>query len=117
MRLRGMHTRLYMENQKPLSVDYLFNPENNMNLGTVYVTLLRDRHLRDVQDPVKRDYLVICAYNWGIGNVKRLVSQPNYISMEEVTAILCKRTPQETRDYLDRVLSRTTLYEPMVAGR
>lgn len=88
-----------------------------MNLGTTYVTLLRDRHLRDVRDSVIRDYLVICAYNWGIGNIKRLMNQPNHMSREEVTAILRRRTPQETRDYLERVLSRTPLYEPMVAGR
>jgi len=113
---RDAYQALYGE-PRTVSVDYLFNPENNMNLGTVYVILLRDRHLRDVQDPVKRDYLVICAYNWGIGNVKRLVSQPNSVSREEVTALLRKRTPQETRDYLNKVLSRTTLYEPMVAGR
>ncbi len=113
---RDAYQALYGE-PRIVSIDYLFNPENNMHLGSVYITLLRDQHLRDVQDPVKRDYLMICAYNWGMGRVKRLVSQPNDMSRDEVTAILHKRTPQETRDYLDRVLSRTTLYEPMVAGR
>jgi membrane-bound lytic murein transglycosylase C len=113
---RDAYQALYGE-PKTVSIDYLFNPENNVNLGTVYITLLRDRYLQEVQDPVKRDYLVVCAYNWGIGNIKRLVSQPNRISRDEIVAILRSRTPQETRDYLDKVLSRTTLYESLVAGR
>jgi hypothetical protein len=113
---RDAYQALYGE-PRTVPADYLYNPENNVNLGTVYVTLLRDRHLGDVQDTVTREYLVICAYNWGIGNVKRLVSQPNGMSREEVAAILRSHTPQETQDYLDKILSRTTLYEPMAAGQ
>lgn len=113
---RDAYQALYGKS-KVVSVEYLFNPENNVNLGTVYVKLLRDQYLRDVQDPIAQDYLVICAYNWGIGNTKRLVSQPNHLSRERVAAILRTATPQETRDYLERVLSRTTLYEAMVAAR
>jgi hypothetical protein len=60
---------------------------------------------------------VICAYNWGIGKVKRLIRQPNDLSQEEVITILRNRAPQETRDYLERILRRTTLYEPMGAER
>lgn len=113
---RDAYQKLYGE-PKTVSVDYLLDPENNVNLGTVYVTLLRDQYLGEVQDPITRDYLVICAYNWGIGNIKRLVSQPNRVSRDEVTVVLRSRTPQETRDYLDKVLRRTTLYESLVAGR
>jgi len=113
---RDAYQVLYGE-PRIVSADYLYNPENNVNLGTVYVTLLRDRYLGDVRDTVTREYLVICAYNWGIGNIKRLVSQPNGMSREAVAAILRSHTPQETRDYLDKILSRTTLYEPMVVRR
>lgn len=113
---RDAYQALYGE-LKIVSVDYLLNPENNANLGTVYVSLLRERYLADVVDPTTRDYLMIGAYNWGIGNIKRLVSQPNRLRPEEVAALLRTRAPQETRDYLERVLSRTLLYEPMVAGR
>jgi membrane-bound lytic murein transglycosylase C len=100
-----------------VSVDYLYNPEHNTHLGTVYVTLLRDRYLEEIRDPQTRDHLVICAYNWGIGNIKRLLRQLNRPSREEVVAVLRRDPPQATRDYLDRVLHRSTLYEPMVAGR
>lgn len=113
---RDAYQALYGE-PKIVAVDYLLEPENNVNLGTAYVILLRDRYLGDVLDPTTRDYLMICAYNWGIGNINRLVSQPNRLRPEEVAALLRTRTPQETRDYLERVLSRTLLYEPMVAGR
>lgn len=113
---RDAYQALYRE-PRAVSVDYLYNPENNVNLGTVYVTLLRDRYLGGVQDAVTREYLVICAYNWGIGNITRLVSQPNRMRREEVAAILRNRTPPETRDYLEKVMSRTALYEPMASGR
>jgi len=113
---RDAYGALYGE-PKTVSMDYLYNPVNNANLGTVYVTLLRDRHLGYVQDPITRDYLVICAYNWGIGKIKRLIRQPNHLSREEVLAILRNRTPQETRKYLERILRRTMLYEPMGAER
>lgn len=112
---RDAYQALYGE-PRIVSAEYLYNPENNANLGTVYVTLLRG-YLGDVQDPLVRDSLVVCAYNWGIGHTKRLVSRPNYMRREEVAALLRSRTPPETQDYLDKVLGRTTLYEPMVAGR
>jgi membrane-bound lytic murein transglycosylase C len=98
---------------KVLTADYLYHPRHNIELGVTYFRLLIDRYFSDIQDPVKRRYLAISAYNWGPTAVRtRLLSQVdvNHYARDELFIYLSKRLPRETRDYLRRVEERRRLY-------
>jgi membrane-bound lytic murein transglycosylase C len=48
-----------------IRADYLYSPGINIELGTAYLYLLMNRYFAHVNDPVKRRFISICAYNWG----------------------------------------------------
>ncbi|MDP1635543.1 MAG: murein transglycosylase domain-containing protein, partial [Gallionellaceae bacterium] len=57
------------------SKEYLFDADNNIELGSTYLgVLLRDSPLREIRNPVSREYCAIAAYNTGPSNVFRAFS-------------------------------------------
>jgi len=97
-----------------LTPSYLYIPENNIELGCTYLYLLRNKHLKGVYDPVKKQYLVICAYNWGPGAIQRKIvarHDIDHMSRYDLYILLETRTPQETRNYLKRVTKRINIYK------
>jgi membrane-bound lytic murein transglycosylase C len=52
-----------------LSPSYLYNPENNVKVGSAYLHILYYRYFKDVKDPLSRLYCSVAAYNTGAGNV------------------------------------------------
>lgn len=99
--------------EKVLPPEYLYDPKNNIELGTTYMARLLQTYFTDVQDAVKRRYIAICAYNWGPTAMrKKLVDQVKIDGMkaDELFRLLQKRVPNETKDYLQRVEERRALY-------
>lgn len=104
------------------SPEFLFIPENNVELGCAYVDILLNRYLRDVSNDLSKQYLAISAYNTGTGNVykaydsggskSRAMAQIEAMSPQEVYEYLIINLPyEETRDYLKKVVDRSKLYE------
>lgn len=94
---------------------YLYDPKNNVELGTAYLHLLEDQHFKGV-DPVKRRYLVIASYNWGPTSVHRKIVQRysmDRLSDKELYSLLQRKAPQETRDYVKKVTERMRMYAAM----
>jgi membrane-bound lytic murein transglycosylase C len=96
------------------SRDYLFDPENNIELGTAYLSVLTYSQLDDVANSISREYCVISAYNTGPSNVLKTfskdvtaaVNQINNLQPPAVYDKLRKSLPyQETRDYLAKVVT------------
>lgn len=96
------------------SKEYLFNPENNIELGTAYLNILEHQYLGAIQHPVTREYCTISAYNGGAGNVLRIFSQNrtkavniiNSLSPSRIYQKLRNEHPRdETRRYLHKVLN------------
>ncbi len=94
------------------SRNYLFNPANNIELGTAYVHLLMNRYLAKVRHPLSREYCAIAAYNTGSGNVLRSFAKNreeafrriNRLSPKQLFYHLKKRLPYaETRRYIKKV--------------
>lgn len=56
------------------SPEYLFNPENNIDTGTAYFYILKNRYLREVRHPTSLEYSMISAYNGGTGGVLKHIS-------------------------------------------
>lgn len=108
--------------------EYLFEPENNIELGSTYLgVLMNDSPLKDISDPVSREYCAIAAYNTGASNVLRAFSSSkagdrqadaldkiNSLKPEEVYAMLRAKLPYaETRSYIAKVVSAKRRYAAM----
>ncbi|CAM3074023.1 membrane-bound lytic murein transglycosylase C [Vibrio fluvialis] len=92
--------------------EYLFNPENNIDTGTAYFYILKNRYLRDVQNPTSLEYSMISAYNGGTGGVLNTFSRDRQRAMRDLNALqpnqvywaLTKKHPNaESRRYLEKV--------------
>ncbi len=95
---------------------YLFDPENNIELGTAYLNVLAFDELENIADLVSREYCVISAYNTGPGNVLRTfggssknrdlaLDAINGMSAPAVYDKLRSNLPYaETRQYLQKVV-------------
>jgi membrane-bound lytic murein transglycosylase C len=94
------------------SRDYLFDPANNVELGTAYLNVLMFNQLEDVEHHVSREYCVIAAYNTGPSNVFRTFSRDRVAAVNQINGLqpagvydqLHEHLPyQETRHYLEKV--------------
>lgn len=95
------------------SPEYLFNPENNIDTGTAYFYILKNRYLKDVNDKRSLEYSMISAYNGGTGGVlntfnrsdrKRAIRDLNSLQPNQVYWALTKKHPNaEARRYLEKV--------------
>ncbi|MCG6450835.1 transglycosylase SLT domain-containing protein, partial [Vibrio parahaemolyticus] len=92
--------------------EYLFNPENNIDTGTAYCYILKNRYLRDVRNPTSLEYSMISAYNGGTGGVLNTFSRDRQRAMRDLNALqpnqvywaLTKKHPNaESRRYLEKV--------------
>jgi membrane-bound lytic murein transglycosylase C len=106
------------------STDYLFDPENNIELGAAYLSVLTYEQLDDVVDRMSRDYCVISAYNTGPSNVMRAFTDAkgkqrfedglqriNSLSPSQVFQMLHEKLPyEETRNYLPTVNTNRKRY-------
>ena len=99
--------------------DYLFDPQNNVELGTAYLNVLMFNQLEEVADKVSREYCVIAAYNTGPGNVLRTFSKNRTTAVQQINGLppaalydkLRSNLPyQETRNYLEKVTAYRKSY-------
>ena len=106
---------------RPPSRSYLMNPDQNIELGTAYMKILKDRMFSGVQDPKSRLYCAVAAYNGGAGNVGRTFIGRNSVSAslktinamdpdQVFTKLKTETRSKETRQYVERVFERQSLY-------
>jgi peptidoglycan lytic transglycosylase C len=105
--------------------DYLFDPENNVELGTAYLNVLMFNQLDEVANHISREYCVIAAYNTGPGNVLRTFSKNRTTAVQQINGLqpaalydkLRSGLPyQETRNYLDKVTTYRKSYVSVSDG-
>jgi len=99
-----------------LPANYLYQPTNNIELGTAYLSLLIYKHFTTENHPVKNLYLSICGYNWGPTSIQRKIIRrypTASMTSEQLYVVLRQRTPQETSDYLQRVTQRMPMYQAL----
>lgn len=115
-------TKLLYGKPKILMPSYLYNPSNNITIGSAYVRLLYYSYLKDINDPKSRLYCTIAAYNTGAGNVARAftgntnigkaVGVINRMTPDQVYKTLKRKLPyDETKNYLDKVTDKIHLYQ------
>lgn len=95
------------------SKEYLFEPANNIELGTAYLGVLSYSQLEAVQNEVSREYCVISAYNTGAGNVFKAFAKDRSTALNTINSLephavyekLRSALPyEETRQYLGKVV-------------
>lgn len=102
---------------KILTPKELFDSEKNIEIGSVYISILYYRYLVKIKNPISRMYCTIAAYNTGSGNVakafvgntniKKAIIKINKMSSKTVYNKLINRLPyNETKEYLKKVYSR-----------
>ena len=117
---------------KILSDNYLYNPENNIELGCAYLGLLKNQYFKDISDNKNTLYCVIASYNTGPGNLGRslcgkrnggkqnggkqnvqcAVDRANSMNADELFRHLRSHLPyRETREYLKKVTDRMNIYK------
>jgi membrane-bound lytic murein transglycosylase C len=96
------------------SKDYLFDPQNNIELGTALLNVLLYNQLEPVENVVSREYCAIAAYNTGAGNVFRTFSKDQTTAINEINrlhpgdlyeTLRAKLPYEETRNYLSKVVT------------
>ncbi len=119
----GKDVTAFLDGQpRILSPQYLYQADNNIEAGSVYLHLLGDRYFSEVRDPQSKSYLMIAAYNTGPGNVAKALSYTtsldlasaaaNNMSADEVYQKLQAALPaEETKNYLRKVNARRQIYQ------
>jgi membrane-bound lytic murein transglycosylase C len=96
------------------SRDYLFDPDNNIELGSAYLNVLSYSLLDQIDNEVSREYCVISAYNTGPRNVFKTFANDSTAALNQINSLeppavydrLRSNLPyQETRDYLVKVVT------------
>lgn len=64
--------------------DYLYDPSQNIDAGTMYLTILRDEYLDGITNPTSKRYAMISAYNSGAGAVLRVFDSDKWTAIERI---------------------------------
>ena len=110
---------VYKKNWIPTK-SYLYNPRNNIELGTAYLRILLNS-FSPVTDPHCRRLCVIAGYNTGAGNVsrafigstnlKKSFTHINRYDYNDLYSHLLSNLPhQETRNYVKKVSEKREKY-------
>ncbi len=109
------------------SAEYLFNPDQNVHFGSTYIDILMNRYMRGIENKTVHEYLVICAYNTGAGNVARAyINSTNFNNardkingmtpQENYDYLLANLPWDETKNYLKKVSERRAQYQEWMGG-
>ena len=110
---------------------YLYDAQNNIELGVAYLHILYYRYLKRIKDPTSRQWATIAAYNTGVQNVvksfvgeytkakfssrwswkRQAINKINRMKPEQVYKHLRQYLPaDETRDYIKKVRDNMPKY-------
>lgn len=109
---RDYFQRIKNNDHRP-SRQFLFNAKNNIEVGSGYLSILRDVYLRGIRNPLAQEYCMIAAYNGGAGqllrsfdrNNKKAIAKINRLSSAQVYQYIVNKHPRlESRNYLKKVI-------------
>jgi len=124
--------RFIYSKDKVVKEKYLYNPDNNIQLGTAYLHLLYYKRFKKIKDPEARTLATIAAYNAGSDSVihsftgrytkrnypsryswrRHAYKKINKLTADELYIHFRAHLPaKETRDYLKKVRDRMEKYK------
>ena len=105
--------------KKPFSAptgNYLYEPENNIEMGVHYLYLLKKRYFTKVENKDSQNLCIIASYNTGAGNLSRAlrgdtkigkaIPQINEMTYDQLFKYLEKKLLPETQNYIRKVTER-----------
>lgn len=101
----------------------LFDAENNIRIGTAYLSLLKHDYFADIRHPESREMVAISSYNGGMSTVWRLFGDTPEQAVEQINKLKPRQVyrklrydhaSDETRRYLDKVLQAKTRYQALL---
>lgn len=118
---KAAYRHIYGE-EKLLEPDYLYRPENNIELGAGYLNLVYSQYLDGIENDQSRLYCAIASYNTGPGNLAKTFVDS--MSVNEAEKVINTMTPEqvyrklrnflpydETKRYIKKVRDRRETYE------
>ncbi|HEX9741749.1 MAG TPA: murein transglycosylase domain-containing protein [Nitrospiraceae bacterium] len=114
---RDAYNYLY-KNDIVLDDNYLQDPAHNVELGAAYLHLLRRQLVPNLEEGDKNNYLVACAFTWGMDKTRdQILKQARVqdLTPTQVFTLLTQKTPEQTRVYLSRVKDRIAMYDALAA--
>ncbi|BBP43076.1 murein transglycosylase domain-containing protein [Thiosulfativibrio zosterae] len=102
----------------------LFDSEQNIRIGVGYLNLLKYGYLKAVKNDEAREILTISSYNGGLSTVLKLfgdnpdkaIAKINRISAKSIyETIQQKHQSEETRNYLEKVLSAKQKFQVILS--
>lgn len=93
------------------SRDFLFDPTHNIELGSAYLNVLTYSYLKEVANPVSREYCVISAYNTGTGNVLRAFEKDRTAAVNHINRLHPAAVYRKLRQDLPHAETRRYLYK------
>lgn len=97
----------------------LFNPQQNIDIGTAYLSILKQNYLAKISHHQNKEYAVISAYNGGAGNVLKTFSHDRNKAVSNINklkpasvywALTTKHPKAESRNYLKKVKTNKAKY-------
>ncbi len=119
---RDAHKALFGKD-KIVESEYLFDPENNLNMGTWYLKNLtkwwnnyEKKNFGKTSSAEKNEFYAISSYNQGMGTILNKAYKKHQLidkTEDEAYQLLITENdvPKEGRDYLKRVAERKKLYK------
>ncbi|MDH5516969.1 MAG: murein transglycosylase domain-containing protein [Gammaproteobacteria bacterium] len=126
--------RLLFDKDKVVTDRYLYNPDNNIKLGTAFIHKLYYSYLSGIKSAEARTWATIAAYNTGAGNVfntfagkyrkskfgnrsnwkNQALSSINNKTPEQVYQYLKRNLPhKETQHYIQNIRKRIPKYKSL----
>ena len=117
---REAYTKLYGISKSP-SAKYLYEPQNNIELGVAYFDILRNHYMTQIDHPDSRTYCAVAAYNAGAANVgmafiphksiQKAAPVINSLPPSEVyKRLVSDLHNKESRLYTQKVMTRSVVY-------
>lgn len=104
-------SRLVKKHAVTPTLQELYDPQTNIQLGAAYLRLLLDTYFSNIRDEDMRLAIVLAAYNWGPGNVLETLDDHGVPkTMKELDRMLRKHAPKETRNYVRGIRQRMDVY-------
>ncbi|WP_404342891.1 murein transglycosylase domain-containing protein [Pseudoalteromonas mariniglutinosa] len=98
----------------------LFKPQYNIDIGSAYLSILRDDYLSKITKAQSKHFAIISSYNGGAGNVLRIFNQNRDIAFRQINSLsastfyeilITKHPKQESRRYLQKVTAAEKKYQ------
>ncbi|MEO1043331.1 MAG: transglycosylase SLT domain-containing protein [Pseudomonadota bacterium] len=119
---RDAYRYVYKED-RVVSEEFLYQPNENVELGTAYLRLVYDNYLKWISDSKTRLWASIASYNTGSGNVRKAFGRSqteaaraiNAMSPDEAFEHMRLNLPYaETRSYIVKVRDKSEKYGSIV---